>query len=65
VVGIHADAEAHPEHALLARRQRGQHPRRRLAQVGLDRGIDRQHRVAVFDEVSEMGILLVADRRFE
>src|SRR5882672_7507778 len=28
VVGIHADAEAHAQHALLARRERGQHPRR-------------------------------------
>jgi hypothetical protein len=33
VVGVHADAEAHAQHALLARRERGQHPGRRLAQV--------------------------------
>src|SRR5579864_3773772 len=42
VVGVHADAEAHPQHPLLARRQRGQHPRGGLAQVGLDRRVDRQ-----------------------
>jgi hypothetical protein len=42
VVGVHADAEAHAQHALLARGERGQHARRRLAQVRLDRGIDRQ-----------------------
>src|SRR5262245_51115108 len=33
VVGVHADAKAHAQHALLARRERGQHPRRGLAQV--------------------------------
>ncbi len=32
-VGVHADAEAHAQHALFTRRQRGQHARRRLAQV--------------------------------
>src|SRR6185312_4532371 len=37
MVGVHADAEAHPQHALLAWRQARQHPRRRLAQIGLDR----------------------------
>ena len=65
VVGVHADAEAHAQHALLARRQRGQDAGRRLAQIGLDGGVERQHRVLVFDEVAEVGILLVADRRFE
>ena len=65
VVGVHADAEAHAQHAFLARRQRGQHPRRGLAQIGLDRGIHGQDRVLVLDEVAEMRILLVADRRFE
>src|SRR5215218_6078707 len=32
MVGVHADAEAHAKHALLARRQRRQHPGRALAQ---------------------------------
>ena len=36
MVGVHADAEAHAQHALLARRQRGQHAGRGLAQVRLD-----------------------------
>ena len=49
VVGVHADAEAHAQHAFLARRQRGQHARGGFAQVGLDRGIDRQDRVLVLD----------------
>src|SRR6185437_12266861 len=65
VVGVHADAEAHAQHALLARRERSQHPRRAFAQVALDRGLERDDRVLVLDEVAEMRILLVADRRLE
>ena len=44
VVRVHADAETHPQHPLLARRQRGQHTGRGLAQIGLDRGVERQDR---------------------
>src|SRR6266545_1643064 len=65
VVGVHADAEAHAKNALLAWCERGEHPRRGLAQVRLDRGVDRQDRVFVLDEIAEMRILLVADRRLE
>src|SRR5947199_10662885 len=54
VVGVHADAEAHAQHALLARRQRSQHPRRGLAEVRLDRRVDRQNGVLVLDEVAEV-----------
>ena len=54
VVGVHADAEAHAQHALFTRRQRRQNPRRRLTQVRLNGGFDRQHRVAVFDEVTQV-----------
>src|SRR5271167_4615332 len=42
VVGVHADAEAHAEHALLARGERGKHARRRFAQIRLDGGVDRR-----------------------
>src|SRR5436309_7585309 len=45
MIGVHADAEAHAEHPFLARRQRCQHAGRRLAEVRLDRGVDRQDRV--------------------
>src|SRR5690242_4301066 len=65
VVGVHADAEAHAKDALLARGERGEDAGRRLAQVGLDRGVERQHGVLVLDEVAEMAVLLVADRRLE
>ena len=40
VIGVHADAEAHAQHALLARGEAGQHPRGGLAQ---DSNL-RQHR---------------------
>jgi hypothetical protein len=63
VVGVHA--EAHAQHAFLARRERGQHACRGLAQVGLDRRIDRQDRVLVLDEIAEVGVFLIADRRFQ
>src|SRR5271170_6050275 len=56
MVGVHADAKAHAQHALLARRQRGEHARRGLAQVRLDHGVDRQDGVLVLDEIAEMRI---------
>src|SRR5580692_111647 len=40
VVSVHADAKAHAQHTLLARGERGEHARRGLAQVRLDRRVD-------------------------
>ena len=65
VVGVHADAEAHAQHAFLARGQAREHAGDGLLQVRLDRGVDRDHRILVLDEIAEVRILLVADRRFE
>src|SRR3984957_14806417 len=65
VVGVHAYAEAHAQHAFLARRQRSQNARGGLAQVRLDRGVDREDGVLVLDEIAEMAVLLVADGRLE
>src|SRR6185437_2832995 len=65
VVGVHADAEAHAQDALLARGERGKDAGRRLAQISLDSRVERQHRILVLDEIAEVRILLVADRRFE
>src|SRR4051794_5996164 len=62
VVGVHADAETHAQHSLLAGRQCRQHPGRGLAQVGQGRGLERLDRVLVLDEVAQMRILLVAYR---
>ena len=57
VVGVHADAEAHAQHAFLAQSQRGQHAGGGLARVRPDRRIDRQDRVLVLDETAEVRIL--------
>src|SRR5262245_45609715 len=65
MVLVHADAEAHADYTLLARRERGERARGGLAQVRLDGGVDRQDRVLVLDEIAEVGILLVADRGFQ
>ena len=61
VVGLHADAEAHAGHAFFARGERGQHAGRGLAQIALDRGVDREDRVLVRDEIAEMRVFLAAD----
>src|SRR6266446_6033857 len=65
VVLVHADAEAHAENAFLARCDRSEHAGGGLAQIGLNRGVDRQDRVLVLDEIAEVGIFLVADRGFQ
>src|SRR5262249_29169816 len=65
MVLVHADAKAHPQHALLARGERGEHPRCSLTQVRLDGGVDWLDRLLILDEVAKAGILLVTDRRLE
>ena len=65
VVGVHADAEAHAQHALLARGQAGEDAGDGFLEVGLDRGVDRDHRVLVLDEVAQVAVFLVADRGLE
>src|SRR5476651_1615382 len=57
--------DAHAQHALLARRQGSKNTRRALAQVALDRRLERDHRVLVLDEIAQVAVLLVADRRLE
>ena len=41
VILVHADSEAHAQHAFLARSKRGEHKRCGLAQCRLDGGINR------------------------
>ena len=65
VVGVHADAETHPQHPLLARSQRGEHAGGAGAKIGVDGRIDGLHGVLVLDEVAQMAVLVVADRRVE
>src|SRR5665213_17325 len=65
VVGVHADAEAHAQHALFPRGQGGENPGRGFAQIAVDGGVQRQHRVLILDEVAEMGVLFIANGRLE
>src|SRR4051812_30275336 len=65
VLGAVADAEAHLEHLLLARRERAQHLAGLLLQVRDDHVIDRRDDAAILDEIAEMRIFLFSDRSLE
>jgi hypothetical protein len=65
VILVHTDAESHAKNALLARGEGSEHARRGLAQFRLDCGVDRLDRVRVLDEIAEVRIFFIADRRFE
>src|SRR5579862_7764511 len=65
VVAVRAKAKAHAQHALFTRGQRGEYPRCGLAQVRLDRSVDRQDSVWVLDQVAQVGVPLLADRRLK
>ena len=65
MIGVHADAETHAQHTFFARGERGEDARYRFLQIGLNCRIDGDDGVFVFDEIAEMRILLVTDRRFE
>lgn len=65
VVGVHADAKAHPQNAFLTRSKRGQNPRCRLLQVLLNSRIQRQNGVLILDEVAKLAVFLVADGRLK
>ena len=60
-----ADAEAHAQHLLLARRQRRQHLPRLLGQVHRDDRVGRRDRALVLDEVAEVRVLFLADGRVQ
>ena len=65
VVGVHADAEAHAQDAFLAGGEAAENAGRGFAQVGLDGGVERDDGGLVLDEVAEVAVLFVADRRLE
>src|SRR5690606_4324674 len=65
VIGVHADAEAHAQHAFLARGEAGEDAGDRFLEVRLDRSVDRNDGVLVLDEIAEVAVFLVTDRRFE
>src|SRR5258708_10332212 len=65
VLAAVADAEAHLDHLFLARRQRLQDLVRLLLEVQVDHRVRRGYDLAILDEVAEMRILLLADRRLQ
>ena len=65
VVGVHADAEPHPQNPFLARGERGQNPRGRFLEVFLNGAVQWQHGILVLDEIAQLAVFLVADWRFK
>src|SRR6476646_1879742 len=65
VVALLADAEAHAQDLLLARRERLQHLPRLFGEVHVDDRLGRRDDALVLDEVAEMRIFLLADGRLE
>src|SRR5471032_631529 len=65
VVGLLADAEAHAQDLLFARRQRRQHFAGLLGQVHVDDRIGRRGDGLVLDEVAQVAVLFLADGRLE
>src|SRR4051794_13477295 len=53
MIGVHADAEAHAQDALFAGGQAREDAGDRFLEVGLDRGVDRDDRILVLDEVAQ------------
>src|SRR5436309_9347364 len=60
-----ADAEAHLDHFLLAWRQRLQHRLGLFLQVQIDHRFGRRDDLAILDEVAQMRVFLLANRRLE
>src|SRR3981081_2752354 len=59
------DAEPHLDDLFLARRQRLEDRFGLLLEIQVDHRFGRRHHLPIFDEVAQMRILLLADRRFE
>src|SRR5690606_30433733 len=65
VVALLSDAETHAQDLFLSGRERGQHFARLLREVHVDDRLGRADDVLVLDEVAEVAVLLLADRRLE
>src|SRR5262245_38804319 len=64
-VGTLPDAEAQAKHLLFPGGERAENLAGLAAQVGGDHGIGGGHRPLVLEEVAEMAVLLLPDRRLE
>src|SRR6185437_1029503 len=65
VLGAVLKAKAHFDHALFARGQGTQHLRGILLQIYADHRLGWRDRLAIFNEIPQMGIFFLADWRFE
>src|SRR5437867_13379275 len=65
VVRALPDAEAQPQHLLLARREASEHLSRLILEAQAHHGLRGRGRRPVLDEVGEDRILVLADRRLE
>src|SRR5690349_10067168 len=65
VVALFAQAEAHPQHLLLAGREGLEHLPRLLAEAGGDGGIHRALGALVLQKVAEVAVAFVTDRRLQ
>src|SRR5580765_8748269 len=65
VLAAVGEPEAEAEHLLLTRRQRVQHLVGLLAQGEADHALDGRADLLVLDEVAEVAVLFLADRRLE
>src|SRR5581483_2450358 len=58
-------SEAQPQDLLLARRERVQHLVGLLTEAEADDRVDRRHHLLVLDEIAEVAVFLLADRRLQ
>src|SRR2546422_7918258 len=65
VLAAVADAKPHLDHLLLAGRQRLEDGLGLLLQIQVDDSLGGRHDLTILDEVAEMRILLLANRRLE
>src|SRR5262249_50064983 len=65
VLAAGGEAEAEPQHLLLARRERIEHLVRLLAQREADDRLHRGHDLLVLDEIAQMTVFFLPDRRFQ
>src|SRR5690606_36110300 len=65
VVALLADAEAHAQDLLLTRGEGGQHLPGLLGEVHVDDRVRGAHEALVLDEVAQVAVLFLADRRLE
>src|SRR5690606_6431253 len=65
VIALRADAEAHAQDLLLTRGEGGQHLPGLLGEVHVDDRVRGAHEALVLDEVAQVAVLFLADRRLE